>query len=109
MSGKEFALFFMVATAAGLLGGTVSSLFLASESVLAQDTAKSATIIEAGEFRLVDKDGKTRAHLFMPFEEGVALFLNDGNEKIRARIAVVGSEGMIVLHNRDGRLTWSAP
>ena len=60
---------------------------------------------------LYDKNGKNRASLAILEGGGQTpiLFLLDRNEKFSLKLAEVGGEGIMWLHDKDGRITWKAP
>ena len=60
---------------------------------------------------LYDKNGKNRAKLAILEVGGPTplLFLLDRNEKFSLKLAEVGGEGIMWLHDKDGRITWKAP
>ena|SRR3972149_2312968 len=96
MNRKEYWLMLMLAVVAGMVGGAMSSRIFIGVPVFAQKPAEPAKVITAEEFRLIDKDGKLRAMLYTPDKDVVALFLNDREEKIKARMAVVGGRRNVV-------------
>ena len=63
MSKRQYVLMLVVALIAGLMGGVVSSQYLVGQTAFARKKEPPRKVIEAQEFRLVDKDGKTRAFL----------------------------------------------
>ena len=79
MSGKDSWKFLTLAMEAGLLGGAVSYRFLPQ---LAQ--AQQNKVIEAEQFRVVDKDGETRAvmGLFPTGEALLTLYSKDDNSYV---------------------------
>jgi len=60
---------------------------------------------------LYDKNGKNRAQLAILELGGPTpiLFFLDRNEKFRLKLAEIGGEGVMWLHDKDGRITWKAP
>jgi len=60
---------------------------------------------------LYDKNGKNRAKLGILEVGGLTpfLFLLDRNEKFSLKLAEVGGDGIMWLHDKDGRITWKAP
>jgi hypothetical protein len=65
MTKKQYSLMLVLALVAGLVGGVVSSQFLLGQPALAEKRAESKRIIEAEEFRLIDREGKHRITLKM--------------------------------------------
>ena len=53
----------LLAMIVGFMGGLVASRVATFQPALAEERAKPTKVIEAEEFRLVDKDGNTRARL----------------------------------------------
>jgi len=96
--------------------------------------SRVAKVIEAEKFVVRDKSGKVRAALQTSAKDGPSLdlydkngknrvqlailevggptpilFLLDRNEKFSLKLAEVGGEGIMWLHDKDGRITWKAP
>ena len=132
MSKKHYTLMLVLALVAGLVGGVVSSQFLGSQPAFAKKYPFSKKVIEAEEFRLVDKDGKTRAFLgfgHSPINKGQPRFELHGKEGFPLAVLGVSShmteqermEGerslrhprrpifSLVLFNEKGRVIWRAP
>ena len=65
MKGKPCGSMIVLAVMAGFVAGVVASWLFVTQPVFAQKNAGSAKVIEAQEFRLVDKDGRTAARLTM--------------------------------------------
>ena len=63
MNRKQYGLMVIVALIGGLMGGLISSHFLPISSVLAEKKSEPAKVIEANEFRLIDKYGNHIASL----------------------------------------------
>ncbi len=65
MNKKQYSLVLLSGVVAGFVGGGVMSWSFRNPPVFAEKKVKPATSIEAQEFRLVDKDGRTGARLTM--------------------------------------------
>jgi hypothetical protein len=65
MNKKQYSMMLVLAVFAGFVGGEVASRVFTLHPAFAQKTSRPVEIIEAQEFRLVDKDGKTKARLTM--------------------------------------------
>jgi hypothetical protein len=65
MKDKPYFLMLVLAILAGFVGGTLASRGFMAAPVFAQKEVNPPGVIEAEEFRLVDKDGKTAARLTM--------------------------------------------
>jgi len=100
MSKKQYSLIVVLALFGGLVGGVVSSQLLLGQSVHAEKKAKPLKVIEAEEFRVVDKDGRKRAQLMLTDLGFPALILRDKNELIRLHMQLV-PRGFPVLWFRD--------
>ena len=100
MSKKQYSLMVVVAFVGGLMGGVLSSQLLMGQPAHADNKAKAQKIIEAEEFRVVDKDGRKRAQLMLTDLGSPALLLRDENEVIRLHVQLV-PKGFPVLWFRD--------
>jgi hypothetical protein len=127
MSKKQYSLMIVLALVAGLVGGVVSSQFLMGQPAFAEKKAKPQKVIEAQEFRLVDKDGKTRA--FLGINRGQPRFELHGKRGFPLAVLGLSSsmteqermEGerslrhprrpivSLVLRNERGKVIWRAP
>jgi len=117
MNCKQFIFTLSVALLSGLMGGVLSIWFLMPPSVLAQDGPQR--VIEAQEFRVVDKEGTVRAHLVVYDDTAgpgqVRFSLMDQNGQARASSWVLdnGSTGMflntgiVLLSEIDGMASLS--
>ena len=65
MNKKQYSVMLVLAMFAGFVGGVVASRLFTLQPAFAQKTSKPVEIIEAQEFRLVDKNGRTEARLTM--------------------------------------------
>jgi len=108
----------------------IAAVFLMGQAKV----SKVAKVIEAEKFVVRDKSGKVRAALQISAEGGPSLdlydkngknraqlailefggptpilFLLDRNEKFSLKLAEIGGEGLMWLHDKDGRITWKAP
>jgi len=132
MNKKEYSLMLVLALVAGLVGGVVSSQFFVGQPAFAEKDAKTEKVIEAEEFRLVDKDGRTRAFLgfgHSPINRGQPRLELHGKEGFPLAVLGVSSlmteqESMegerslrhprrpifsLVLLNEMGKVIWRAP
>ena len=127
MNKKQYSLMLVLALVAGLVGGVVSSQFLMGQPAFAEKKAKPQKAIEAEEFRLVDKNGKTRA--FLGINKGQPRFELHGKRGFP--LAVLGLSALmteqermegerslkhprrpkvsLVLRNERGKVIWRAP
>lgn len=111
MTKKQNSLMLVLALVAGLVGGVVSSWFLMGQPVYAEKEAQK--VIEAEEFRLVDRQGKIHAELSMGHKDfpGVAASLqlygkdayiglwimNDGTPRLELRNMQVKKDNVVML------------
>jgi hypothetical protein len=100
MSKKNYSLTVVLAFVGGLVGGVVSNQLLLGPPAHAERNATSLKVIQAEEFRVVDKDGRKRAQLMLTDLGSPALTLRDKNELIRIHMQLV-PEGFPVLWFRD--------
>ena len=127
MNKKQYSLMLVLALVTGLVGGVVSSQFLVGQAAFASKKEKPRKVIEAQEFRLVDKDGKTRA--FLGINRGQPRFELHGKRGFPLAVLGLSSsmteqermEGerslkhprrpivSLVLLNEKGKVIWRAP
>ena len=100
MSKKQYSLIVVLAFVGGLMGGVLSSRLLMGQPARAENKATSLQIIDAEEFRVVDKNGRKRAQLMLTDLGSPALILRDENELIRLHLQLV-PKGFPVLWFRD--------
>ena len=84
MTQKKSPWFALLALVFGFLGGAVASELLGGSSRSAQF---GPSVIEAQEFRLVDRQGKRRGQLMV----------------------APSGDAVIMLYDKDGKLAWVAP
>ena len=100
MSKKQYSFIVVLAFVGGLVGGVVSNQLLLSQPAHAEKKAQPSKVIEAEEFRVVDKDGRKRAQLMLTELDSPALIFSDENELIRLQMQLV-PKGFPVLWFRD--------
>jgi len=62
---------------------------------------KPDNVIEAGEFRLLDSEGKVRARIFMEDDEPkIALFSRDGKKRAAIGLLSTGESGLALYDDR---------
>jgi hypothetical protein len=83
MSKAKFGFLVFAVIVSGLIGGLFSGRILVPQVALAQGSAK---VIEAGEIRIVDKDGKSRAVLALGEGGEPGLKFYDIYGKVRASL-----------------------
>jgi hypothetical protein len=93
MNKWQFITVVAVALVAGLIGGVISDR-------VAKATGKK--VIEAEEFRVVDKAGKVRASLNAD-EVASALILYDANGEPRATIGVIKHKSLLALYDVNSK------
>lgn len=105
MTRKEYLLLLFLTMLAGMVGGAMSGRFFASDPALAQQRTK---VINAEEFLLVDKNGRTRAGLGLDANGEVGLVLLD---KAGTKSLHLSPDERLVLRltDKDGKVLWSAP
>ncbi|MDH3559180.1 MAG: hypothetical protein OEV25_16455 [Deltaproteobacteria bacterium] len=132
MNKKQYSLMLVLALVAGLVGGVVSSQFFMGQPAFAEKKSNPMKVVESEEFRLVDKDGKTRAFLgfgHSPINRGQPRFELHGKEGFPLAVLGVSSlmteqermEGersqrhprrpifSLVLFNEKGKVIWRVP
>jgi uncharacterized protein YneF (UPF0154 family) len=92
MSKRFSILLVMLTIVSGLVGGVISGKFFATRTVIAAETKQHAKVIEAEEFRLVDKNGK----LFGKFAI---------SDDIKISSIEYGTSPALILYSSDGKLT----
>lgn len=63
MNERQYALKIVSAIIAGLVGGVIANQLLVGQPVFAERAQRPIKVVVAEEFRLVGKDGRTRATL----------------------------------------------
>ena len=109
MTKKQYSLMLILALVAGLVGGVVSSQFLVGQPAFAEKKSKPQKVIEAQEFRLVNKNGKLRAFLKMldyPHNSGgVLLQLESANQSNFIRLSVDNTGGDLLIQTKKNFAT----
>lgn len=117
MSHKQFSLLLALAMLSGLVGGAVSSRFFMGEPVFAQRPApepvtfpqfiasKTAEVVRAHKFELVDRDGKTRASLELgpEFTEETLHSMLDPVLPKENRMTADDTSPRLVMSDKDGK------
>lgn len=105
MSKREYGIVIVVAAAAGLVGGGISGRLFTVGSVFAQETSRRFQVIEAEEFRLVERDGKPCGRFHVDRNGRPALFLFDKHGEVRAVLGVTPSGSPhLALSDKDGKV-----
>ena len=104
MSRREYWMMLVAPTLAGMVGGAVSAWYLISEPVFAQQRQK---VVNAEEFLLVDKAGKTRAGLGLGPDGGIGLIMVDKNGVKAVKISP--DDPVVFKIEENSKLLWSAP
>lgn len=79
MRSKQFSLLIILAIIAGFPGGAFSAKIFNEKPALAQNANLQGNIIEAGAFRLIDSERRTRATLKMRMDNTPGLSFIDQN------------------------------
>lgn len=110
MTKKQCGLIVVLALLAGLVGGLVSSQLFVGQPVFAETAQQNEKVVVAGEFRLVDKQGKTHAVLKFSPSSGPSLAMIDESGRARAALGLLGDGtpffGML---DKNGEPLWKAP
>ena len=132
MNKKQYSFMLVLALVAGLVGGVVSSKFLMGQLAFAEKKSNPMKVVESEEFRLVDKNGKTRAflgfshsptHRRQPRLElhgkaGVPLAILGVSSHMTEQERMEGERSLrhprrpifsLVLFNENGKVIWRAP
>lgn len=88
MHRREYWTMLAVALIGGLAGGMLSGRLFVGETVIAQEPPKRAKVIEAEEFRVVDKNAKVRAVLAVGRDGSSTLLMTDTVRKSWAQIGL---------------------
>ncbi len=104
MNRKQYCLMVVLTLVAGLAGGVVSSQFLIGEPVFAQKMPQHQKVVEAEEFRLVDKDGNTRTALRVVTGAPMLLMISK-DDKVALQIGLnpVNEWPLLVLRDKNER------
>jgi hypothetical protein len=105
MNRRQYVLLVVVTAVAGLVGGLLSDRFLSGAPALAQQRLK---VVNAEEFLLVDRFGRTRAGLGLDPDGDLGLVLlgKDGNKKLYLS---PDERQALRLMDKDGKVLWAAP
>ena len=90
----------IISLVTGIAGGVLAIQFLSGESVFAENNTQHAKIIEAEEFRLIDKNGKSRAVFGQSKAGNPSLIFFDKDNNNRVKIEV-GDDGAAVVSVLD--------
>src|SRR5437899_11972053 len=96
---KESVVVLAAAMVAGLIGGAVSERWSAAGAAGAKEPGRSAKVVKAEAFELVDRDGKVRAKLSMKENGWVGLTLADVQGRPRALLNVTPDGNPTLLLN----------
>ena len=92
-----------VGVLSGLLGGIVAACLVGGVSVTAQEpTGEGPAIVSAKEFRLIDRQGHTRALLALSEEGQPFLQMRDEFETSRVWVGISTETG-VAVHDVDGK------
>ena len=116
MDRKKCSLTLALSFLVGLIVGVVPTRFFAVDSVLAEKTLQSQTVIAAREFRLLDDNGNTIAILggrpgkepFLPIAPDLRFYGRDGELRILVGL-MPGDKPVIVLSDANREVIWQAP
>ena len=102
MKTCESKLMLVWSALAGSVGGTVMALLLVGTPVIAEEAAKSSpALMSAGEFQLVDKDGKPRAVIAFSAEGEPYLALLDANQNQRVWLGLSANPGLAIKDHKE--------
>lgn len=100
MKNFKYLLLVALTVVSGFTGGIVSN-WLFEKQVIAQET-EGRKIIEAQEFRIIDKDGKMRIRL-SEVNDGSGIYIFDKNGQKRITLMEHDSNTTIMISDRDGK------
>ena len=101
MKTRENKFMLVWSALAGSVGGAVMTLLLLGAPVVAEEAAKSApALMSAGEFQLVDKEGKSRAVLAFSAEGDPYLALLDANQNQRIWLGLSANPGLAIKDHK---------
>lgn len=95
MSSKPQGLSIVLGLISGLVGGAVSSPFLAGTPVFAEKALQEPKVIRAEKFEVVDKNGKVRGELGLRSDGTPILRLYDEDGNPRVGLSPKNDEGQI--------------
>src|SRR5262249_6549769 len=103
MSQPRYATILLVAAGSGLAGGALAVRLFPVAPVFAEE--RHAKVIEAEEFRVVEKDGKPCGRFHVDRNGRPALFLFDKHGEVRAVLGVTPSGSPhLALSDKDGKV-----
>lgn len=102
MNRKQYIILLVSAVIAALLGGLLSGYIFSEKSVIAQETG---TMLQAEQFRLVDKNGKILAVLAISPDTREPFFAiySKHDDKYRAMIDIFNGGPRLVLRDVTGQ------
>lgn len=103
MSRRDYWLMVAAVSLAGMVGGALSAWVFSNAPAFAQQRFK---VVNAEEFLLVDKTGKTRAGLGLDGNGEIGLILVGKGGKT---LQVSPDERMVLRLQENGKVIWSAP
>lgn len=110
MTRRQCGLMVVLALLGGLVGGLVSSQLFVGRPVFAETALQNEQVVVAREFRLVDRQGKTRAALKFSPSSGPSLAMIDESGKARAALGLLGDgTPFLGMLDKNGQSLWKAP
>lgn len=110
MNRKQCSLMVAIAFFASLLGGVFSSQLFEGKQVFAETAWQNAQVVVAGEFRLVDKGGKTCALLRFCPNNGPTLAIIDEGGNVRAAFGLEkDGTPFLGMLGKEKEPIWKAP
>ncbi|MGW8209620.1 MAG: hypothetical protein ACWGO2_11475, partial [Syntrophobacteria bacterium] len=103
MNRRIYSLILLLALTAGLAGGILASHFLVTSPVLAAKTSEPQKVVEAEEFRLIDKEGRILSTWGM-YAGGPGIVLFSKNGQFRAVFSLTSPEAgpVLTFADKDG-------
>ena len=104
MKIKEYWIIGVIALITGIVGGVIVVQFFSGGYVFAEKSTQQFKVIEVEEFRLIDKNGKSRAVFGQSKDGNPSLIFFDKDNNSRVKIAVGDDGGSVVdVLDKDGK------
>ena len=104
MKRRDYILLLAVSIISGLIGGVIANQVFNGKTAIAQENQESPALIQAQEFRLVDKQGKILAALAISSSSNEPFFIINGKDgKHRIMLNIDEGNAQVILKDNDAQ------